>query len=276
MTEKNSTADTPSNSLGSELDSKENSIEEKDDAPRPGLKSRLRDVPSQVQKSYIEIEGKYYFAGRPDSLAFEDRGRRIKTTQNNPRVAASMVDIAEAKGWERVRVKGKETFRREVWLQGAARGIEVKGYTPREEDLARLKKLVLTRTEKETVERPVPEQSKDRENESRPAPVSPSVPQDKKEEQADINARALLNEKEDLAQLARENPDLVNDIAAIKMGEKLSRNISNDCDRQRFMDLVRERVAGNYLKGQGVPPIKIRKERTMERPERAKEMEHER
>lgn len=276
MTGKTNSADTPSDPMEAELDGQENSIEEKEGASRPGLKNRLRDIPPQVQKVYIEIDGKYYFAGRPDSLAFEDRGRSLKTRQDNPRVAASMVDIAEAKGWARLRVRGKEDFRREVWVQAAARGIEVKGYTAREEDLARLKKLVLGRTEKDAEERSVPEPSKDRTDDNRPAPVSLSDPLEKREKQAGINARALLNEKEDLAELARENPDLVNDIAAIKMGGKFSRHFSSDADRKWFMKLVRERVACNYLKGQGMPPIKIREERTMERPERAKEMEHER
>jgi hypothetical protein len=255
-----------------------NSLEEDSGTTRAGRKVQPENMPPGVKKSYIEINGKYYFAGRPDSLAFEDKGQRLRTKLNHGNVAGSMVDMAAAKGWTEIRVKGKEEFRREAWLHAASKGLAVRGYFPRDEDLARLKKLVRERPKNETEDRPATgrHEARDKETVERPGPVDPLAPREKKEEQAAVYARALLNEKEDLVQLARENPDLVNDIAAIKMGEKLSRHIGSDADRKRFMELVREQVAGNYLKGQGAPTIKIREERTIERPDRAKEMEHER
>jgi putative DNA primase/helicase len=300
-------------------------------------------------KSYIEIEGKYYFAGRADSLAFEDRGRRLKTSLDNTRVAGSMVDIAEAKGWTEIRVRGKEAFRREAWLHATARGIEVKGYMPRDGDLARLKKLVRDREDgkpgplaMEQANEPVNrlagklvehgkapykhdkenresyfvtlENSDGKENTTwgvdleravsesgakpgdqielenhgrRPVTIDRGVKDDKgnvlRTEKVsthrnlwEVNAEALRNEKEDLARLAREKPDLVNEVAAIKMGEKLSRNFSSETDRQRFMDKVRERVADNYLQGHEPAAIKVKEERTIERPDREKETENER
>lgn len=98
-------------------------------------------IPDRVAKSYIEVEGKFYFQNRPDSLAFVDKGARLQTKLNNSQVAGSLVDIAEARGWTEIQVKGTEEFRREAWLQATARGLTAHGYKPKEEDLARLKKV---------------------------------------------------------------------------------------------------------------------------------------
>jgi hypothetical protein len=76
--------------------------------------------------------------------------------------------------------------------------------------------------------------------------------------------------------LAREQPGLVNGIAAIKVGEKFSRNIQNPIDRERFMEKVRARVADNYLNGREPPVIKVRDERTIEHFDREREVENER
>ncbi|MDY0251459.1 MAG: hypothetical protein RBR45_15645 [Pseudomonas sp.] len=75
--------------------------------------------------------------------------------------------------------------------------------------------------------------------------------------------RSPSNKKEILANLAKKNSDLMNGIATIKIGEKLSRNFPGQADRQRFMDRVCERVAGNYLNGRKPDVIKVREGRSI-------------
>ncbi len=269
----------------------ENYLEENTGTNRSGSKAPLQDIPPKVRKSYIEVDGKYYFARQPDSLAFEDRGHRVKTQENDPQTAASMVEIAEAKGWEKLRVRGQESFRREAWLQAVARGIEVKGYTPREEDLARLKKMVREQSEKEQPEGNAPEHRKyaereasgpklpksfEQERETNEKPGAVETKPDREKNPLIENTQALLNVDEDLVRLAKEKPELVNEIAAIKMGEKFSLHIHDQASRKRFMEKVRERVADNYQQGQKTPAIRIREEQNIEKPLREKEAENER
>jgi len=45
-----------------------------------------------------------------------------------------MLKVAEHRGWRRLRVDGEEGFRRDVWIQARARGLEVEGYRPRDRD----------------------------------------------------------------------------------------------------------------------------------------------
>lgn len=94
--------------------------------------------------------------------------------------------------------------------------------------------------------------------------------------QRKVKAEALRNKKEDLTNLAKKNPDLVNEIAAIKIGKKLSRNFPGKADRQRFMDRVRERVTSNYLNGRKPDVIKVKEGRFVELSVQKKESENER
>ncbi|MDD4456358.1 MAG: hypothetical protein PHC98_02095 [Syntrophotalea acetylenica] len=55
----------------------------------------------------------------------------------------------------------------------------------------------------------------------------------------------------------------MNEIDAIQIGEKLSHNFPGKADRQRFMDRVCERVAGNYLNGRKPDVIKVREGRSI-------------
>ncbi len=336
-------------------------------------------IPEKVAKSYVEVEGKYYFVGKPESLAFVDKGARLQTRLSNSQVAGSMVDIAEARGWTELQVKGTRDFRREAWLEAAARGLTVRGYKPREEDLARLKKMASDRLPneiegREQADQPrtnlgqlsrtrqapraqqphhydaQPNQDRDQgkeqaskgervnrltgkliehgkehyeknpdnrqsyyvtlenadgqksttwgidleramgesgakpgdyvelENQGRkPVTVSREVKDEKGNvvETQQINthrnawsvkAQAVQDRERDAGDLVREHPDLVNELAAIKVAEKFSQQqFSNENDRGRFMDRVRLQVANNVSRGQQAPEVKLREERVIEK-----------
>jgi hypothetical protein len=95
-------------------------------------------IPESITNNFRAFDGKYYFKDQKNTLAFEDKGKSITTEHNDDRVAKAVVKMAEAKGWRNIKVTGNETFRREVWLQAEINGIKVKGFTPRESDLALL------------------------------------------------------------------------------------------------------------------------------------------
>ena len=111
------------------------------DAPSKGkttARAPLDQPPERVRKRYLRAGNQYFLKDAPYQLAFEDLGPYLVTEHNRPDVVESMVDIASAKSWTRIRVSGHEAFRSEVWLQGTLLGIEVSGYEPKAADLARL------------------------------------------------------------------------------------------------------------------------------------------
>lgn len=98
----------------------------------------LVQAPERVRKRYLRAGNQYFLKDAPYQLAFEDLGPYLVTEHNRPDVVESMVDMAAAKSWRRIRVSGHEAFRSEVWLQSTVLGIEVSGYEPKAADLARL------------------------------------------------------------------------------------------------------------------------------------------
>ena len=97
-------------------------------------------VPPEIESQYLRVGDKFYHPKTPDMLAFEDKGNKLETKSNSENIASSMVRIAESRGWDEIKVTGSETFRKEVWLEAAARGMHVKGYSPSEQDKAELLK----------------------------------------------------------------------------------------------------------------------------------------
>jgi putative DNA primase/helicase len=109
-----------------------------------------RDVLSKhilraLSNRYLIADDKYYFRDRQQTLAFEDHGKRIATAHDDPEVAHSMVELAEAKGWGSIKLKGSEAFRREVWLAARQRGMDVTGFRPKLIDKARLADILAER-----------------------------------------------------------------------------------------------------------------------------------
>ncbi|NPT34727.1 LPD7 domain-containing protein [Paraburkholderia xenovorans] len=111
-----------------------------DDASGDADRSRapLDQPPERVRKRYLRAGNQYFLKDAPYQLAFEDLGPYLVTEHNRPDVVESMVDMAHAKSWQRIRVSGHEAFRSEVWLQATLLGIDVSGYEPKAADLARL------------------------------------------------------------------------------------------------------------------------------------------
>lgn len=98
----------------------------------------LDQPPERVRKRYLRAGNQYFLKDAPYQLAFEDLGPYLVTEHNRPDVVESMIEMAHAKSWRRIRVSGHELFCGEAWLQGTLLGIEVSGYEPKAADLARL------------------------------------------------------------------------------------------------------------------------------------------
>ncbi|MYO61352.1 hypothetical protein DCJ19_23965, partial [Salmonella enterica subsp. enterica serovar 4,12:i:-] len=348
-------------------------------------------VPDRVAKSYIEVEGKYYFQNRPDSLAFVDKGAKLQTKLSNSQVAGSMIDIAEARGWTEIQVKGTEDFRREAWLQATARGLTAHGYKPKEEDLARLKKVAGERNINEVEAREVAdnvktspsapsgttsqnqseaptsktgttessstaqgknegakveaeekvnklagklvehgaapyEHKKDNkdnyyvtlenadgkqsttwgvdlqramaESEAQPGDhvelenlgrKAVTVEKDVKDETGkvvkketintfrnswQVKADAIRDQERPAREIVKEHPDLVNEITAVKLAEKVSQSMNAD-DKERFMSRVRDKLADKVASGEKGPELKIKEVQMVDNP-RVKDTELER
>ena len=76
----------------------------------------------------------YRYRGDTSRVAFTETTFKLATDNNNPSVARSMVDVAEARNWQTLRVSGNEDFKRLIWLEASLRGVKALGYEPQHAD----------------------------------------------------------------------------------------------------------------------------------------------
>ena len=122
--------------------------------PRPLQPSSIPDDPPSVRHRFYILqkgETRLYFADyQQKQLAITADKARIRTTLDDRETVGAMLNLAKARGWESVKVKGSEAFKREAWVQAQISGIAVTGYKP-------------TDTDKQEVERRLPESAPQRE-----------------------------------------------------------------------------------------------------------------
>jgi hypothetical protein len=67
----------------------------------------------------------------PDkTVAFEDRGNKLKLATENHTVIRDALAIAETRGWQSISVSGSQNFTYQVWREASLKGMEVSGYKP--------------------------------------------------------------------------------------------------------------------------------------------------
>jgi len=103
------------------------------EADRPGV----RAYPPLEERFNIKqrlLQRDYEFRDQPGRVAFTERWLSMSSTANSAAVVKAMVDRAEERGWDAVRVKGSAEFARQVWIAATARGIKALGYEPTDAD----------------------------------------------------------------------------------------------------------------------------------------------
>lgn len=66
--------------------------------------------------------------------AIIDKGDQLSTRNADRETAMDMIELAAHRGWQSLKAKGPEEFRREMWIEGTAQGLKVQGYRPTEKD----------------------------------------------------------------------------------------------------------------------------------------------
>lgn len=87
-----------------------------------------KTIPQQIAAKFLRKGDKYYFADM--TLAFVDEGKTLRAETENRSVVKDLVAIARVRGWQAGLVSGSESFRREVWKEAFAEGLQVEGYKP--------------------------------------------------------------------------------------------------------------------------------------------------
>lgn len=212
-------------------------------------------VPPDVEKRYVRVGDKYYHPQNTEVPAFEDKGTRLETRSNSEAVAETMVHIAKARGWDEVKVSGSETFRREVWLEAAANGMHVKGYTPTEQDKVELAKRTRD-TSVNTVEED--KRFRGRESEAPQETVKPA-------QQTPEHRRAQAFSDRPPAEAVREHPELAGAYAAAAATDRKAEADGLTTEQRAIVAArVRQNLVNAIERGEA-PQLAVREEREVER-----------
>lgn len=109
-------------------------------AAKPHRSTAKGEVPDAVLDRYLierDLRGRperFFRDHRATEPMFQDRGRSLVAYNAYPDAVIDMLKIARHRGWTAVRVSGDPGFRREVWIQAQALGLEVQGHRPRDRD----------------------------------------------------------------------------------------------------------------------------------------------
>jgi hypothetical protein len=120
----------------------ENSITPQEPRRRPVAKDAHADAVAKQHNLYTadnaSLWGKmrvYYADYQQKSEVMRAQEDRITTKLDDRHTVSTMLDLAQSRGWDRIKLRGSESFRREAWVQAQVRGIEASGYRPRQTDM---------------------------------------------------------------------------------------------------------------------------------------------
>ncbi|MFM0372722.1 LPD7 domain-containing protein [Paraburkholderia aspalathi] len=116
--------------LGKKGDGPENTIR-----PKPVFEKTGYDVPKSVTNQYVAHEGKF-LDRKSETVHFEDKGRSLSTASEDRDVIVHMVEVAKAKNWGELQLKGSEEFRRQAWIAAELSGVPTRGFKPGAQDRA--------------------------------------------------------------------------------------------------------------------------------------------
>ena len=123
--------DSAANSVGTD---KPSSAAILDNAFPDRIRRKYYVVANESGKDTPDSEARLYADERGEYLAFKVTEDRLITRLAAAEVIRDMISVAQHRQWEALHVRGSVEFRREVWLEASARGIEVQGYQPTELD----------------------------------------------------------------------------------------------------------------------------------------------
>lgn len=108
------------------------------DASDHPISERRRMLLESINRRFLRAGDIYHERNDQHAVAFEAKGTRLVTRRDDPMVITAMLDLAEGRGWDSIRLAGTQAFKKEAWFQAQLRGIETSGYRPDALDKARM------------------------------------------------------------------------------------------------------------------------------------------
>jgi hypothetical protein len=207
-------------------------------------------IPPEIESQYLRTGDKFYHPKTPELVAFEDKGHKLETKSDSENISQNLVKIAQARGWDEIKISGSEKFRQEVWLEASTRGMEVKGYTPTDLDKAQLAKRVSEIGANKIEKANIP--FRGRENEALATKAETAKPDSENKRMADTFA------KESSVDALKKYPQLAGAVAIASAIDKQA-EAAGLTPEQRAIGAarVRQNLTNSIERGDIPPPVKM-------------------
>jgi len=107
---------------------------------------RSQSVPQEAETDAVARRHNLYMADRRSTRIYytdyqqksevmRAAPQRITTRLDDRQTVSAMLDLAQARGWRSVKLRGTDSFRREAWVQAQVRGMQTEGYQPKATDM---------------------------------------------------------------------------------------------------------------------------------------------
>jgi hypothetical protein len=88
----------------------------------------------------------YYTDYQQKSEVMRAAPQRITTKLDDRQTVSAMLDLAQVRGWQSVKLRGTDNFKREAWVQAQVRGMQTEGYQPKATDMQEAQRRTVTAT----------------------------------------------------------------------------------------------------------------------------------
>lgn len=224
-------------------------------------------VPESVVRRFLKVEREYYFKDKRP--AFSDRGNKLATRGTDPEVVLSLIEIAKARGWDTITVKGTEVFRRTAWMEATQNSLNVVGYKPTAIDLADLANRPANNTvEKGSVQTKssVTTQSPSHQHATQVTPVRPAAaaqtaPKEpmptSTQPDTERAAKARAFQKDEPASVVEKYPDLAAAYGIVAAAKAFAADKLPEPARKDFVEMARRHMVEKIMAGQQIQGPKI-------------------
>jgi hypothetical protein len=91
----------------------------------------VADPESITRTYYVQTHGderRYYDDYKGSALAMRATGTAISSKRQDLNTVRAMLELAQARGWQSLEVRGSGEFKREMWIEATARGLQARGH----------------------------------------------------------------------------------------------------------------------------------------------------
>jgi hypothetical protein len=116
---------------------------------RPAPQEAETDAVARRHNLYIAARRSariYYTDYQQKSEVMRAAPQRITTRLDDRQTVSAMLDLAQARGWQSVKLRGTDTFKREAWVQAQVRGMQTEGYQPKATDVQEAQRRTVSAT----------------------------------------------------------------------------------------------------------------------------------